>query len=120
MRPTERIRGDGPVCCPSKSLRHQSDHEPVVALAADRLDRRCADSTLHGDHLVQAALGLDLLILALGVREGAGADNVVGDDQASRPGAIQGPGEIARAVLLVRVDESEVKGADPFGVQSRQ
>jgi hypothetical protein len=66
---------------------------------------------------VQAALDLGLPILALEVREGAGADNVVGDDQASRPGV---PGEVARAVLLVGVGESEVEGADPSGVQAGQ
>lgn len=59
----------------------QRDHEPVIALAADGLDRRRTDAILGGDGLVQLALGQHFRIVARGVRETALADDVVGDDQ---------------------------------------
>jgi len=56
-----------------------------VALAADRLDRRRLYARLGGEHLVEAALGGDRGVVAVGVGEAAVADDVVGDDQAAWP-----------------------------------
>ena len=52
----------------------QRDGETVVALAADRLDRRGIDSGVGGDHFVELALGLDFGVVAVGVSESSVAD----------------------------------------------
>ena len=66
----------------------QGDHEPVIALAADSLDRRRNDAILGGDGLVQLALGEHFRIVALRICECALADHVVGDDQGAGTGVL--------------------------------
>src|SRR5580704_9485631 len=70
--------------------RHEREHESVVALVPDRLDRGRAEARLGSEQVIEAAHPLESAILspglaAVGLDDRPAADDVVGHDQ--RPGA---------------------------------
>jgi hypothetical protein len=73
----------------SRCVRDECEHEAVVALGGDGLDRSCADQTpthLCGEHLVEVTHALyapvaEPWVVCVGLEDRPAAHDVVGDDQ---------------------------------------
>src|ERR1700729_1577854 len=97
-------------CLTEHSTQNDCDGKAVVALAADRLQHGCTEARLGGNEVGESPHTLDIWIGAFGVNHFAVADDVVGYDNGSDMGELQGPLEICRIAALVGVDEDEIEG----------
>ena len=79
---------------------HHRYRQPIIALAADRLDHRCGHTRLGGKRGVEAAHALDAGIGAAGVDHRAIAHHIIGDDQAAAPSQLERPFELVNSIVF--------------------
>jgi hypothetical protein len=91
--------------------------EAVIALAAYVLDGGGGDAGVGGEHLEEATDALDVGVGAIGIDDGAVADDIIGEDQGAWAGEFEGLGEVGGIVDLVGVEEDEVEGLDLRGME---
>src|SRR5271154_456345 len=96
-------------------IRNNGDHETIVALAADSLDRRCVEARIRSNDFIHAAHSLDGRVGIGRVNHLSVPHDVVADDQAPAPGESEGPLQITRIVAFVCIDENKVEGSIAFG-----
>lgn len=93
----------------------EGDGEAVVAFVADGLDGGGGDAGFAADGGEDFAGADDAGVGGVFVGYGAGAGDVVDEDEGAGVGEFEGPGEVVGGGFFVRVDEDEVEGADVFG-----
>ena len=93
------------------------DGEAVVAFAAYGLNGGGGEAGVGAEELEEAADTLDVGVGVGGVDDFSVADDVVGEDQGSGAGELEGCGEVKGIAVFVGVEEDEVEGLKVPGLE---
>jgi hypothetical protein len=91
-----------------------------MSFFADGLNHGSSDPWFVCEKLIEAADTLDTWVATCGIQDLSIAYDIVGNNHTARASKFEGPGEVSGVILLVCVDEDEIKWAAAFGCELRQ
>src|SRR5438874_1910177 len=119
-RSAARVSGSKRSAEVSRLGSHAYDRKAVITFYAYSLYGSAADAAIRRHLFDEAPDSLHAFIAAVGVNDRSIPHDVIDDDYSPRPRQLQRPFEICGDVLLVGVDEDQIKRSAPVGRESRK